>query len=76
MINTTFFLPENVRDKDDTCIEIQAMMPCIPPIETDIFIDNPQFEIEEMYTIKEVTYSIHDNTMSIYLKEYKIRRQS
>lgn len=71
MINTTLHLP---KDAEGYYIDIPTVLPCIPPIGTDIYINNEQHELEEMYTIEEVTYSIHDHTMSVYLKEYKPRK--
>lgn len=64
MIKTT------ILNDNDATLEIHTIFPCIPPKGIEIFVK----ETENMYTIQEVSYSIEDQNMILYVKPYTTRK--
>ena len=68
MIKTTIYV-EDPEIEDASEKEIDTVFPCIPPPNIEIFIDS----LEDVYTLKEVTYNYGDNSLSLYVFPYKPR---
>ena len=67
MINAAIII-----EKENETIEIERVLPQIPPVQTVLLIDDEEHEISDLFTVTEVIYDTKNYSMSVYVVPYLI----
>lgn len=67
MINAAIII-----EKENETIEIERVLPQIPPVQTVLLIDDEEHTISDLFTVTEVIYDTTNYSMSVYVVPYLI----
>jgi len=65
MINAAIII-----EKENEAIEIERVLPQIPPVQTVLLIDDEEHAISDLFTVTEVIYDTKNYSMSVYVVPY------